>query len=68
MAAGRVQRSETRSLAPWPPPGPSHRYRFTLYALDRPLELDVAASKEQVLDAMQGHILGQGQLTGLYQS
>ena len=52
---------------PCPPPGRSHRYRFTVYALDQPLELTAGASKKQVLDAIQGHILAQGQLTGTYQ-
>jgi len=52
---------------PCPPPGRPHRYRFTLYALDQPLDLKAGASKKQVLDAIQGHILAQGQLTGMYQ-
>lgn len=52
---------------PCPPPGRPHRYQFTLYALDQPLDLKVGASKKQVLDAMQGHILAQGQLMGTYQ-
>ena len=52
---------------PCPPPGRPHRYRFTLYTLDCSLDLKAGASKKQVLDAMQGHILGQGQLTGTYQ-
>lgn len=52
---------------PCPPPGRLHRYRFTVYALDQPLELTAGASKKQVLDAIQGHILAQGQLTGTYQ-
>lgn len=52
---------------PCPPPGGPHRYRFTLYALDQSLDLKTGASKKQVLDAMQGHILAQGQLTGTYE-
>lgn len=52
---------------PCPPPGHPHRYQFTLYAMNQPLDLKVGASKKQVLDAMQGHILAQGQLTGTYQ-
>ncbi len=53
---------------PCPPPGRPHRYRFTLCALDQPLDLKAGASSKQVLDAMRGHILAQGQLTGTYQS
>ena len=52
---------------PCSPPGRAHRYRFTLYVLDQPLDLKAGASKKQVLDAMEGHILAQGQLTGTYQ-
>ncbi len=52
---------------PCPPPGRTHRYCFTLYALDRALDLKAGVSKKQVLNAMQGHILAQGQLTGTYQ-
>ena len=52
---------------PCPPPGRPHRYQFTLYALDQTLDLKAGASKKQVLDAMQGHILAQGRLTGTYQ-
>ena len=52
---------------PCPPRGPTHRYRFTLYAMDRALDLKPGDSKNQVLDDMKGHILAWGQLTGSYQ-
>lgn len=52
---------------PCPPLGRPHRYQFALYALDQPLDLKPGASKQQVLESMQGHILAQGQLTGRYQ-
>jgi Raf kinase inhibitor-like YbhB/YbcL family protein len=52
--------------APCPPPGESHRYRFTLYALDVALHLQADASKQQVLAALQGHVLDQAQLVGTY--
>ena len=52
---------------PCPPPGRAHRYQFILYAIDQTLDLKAGASKEQVLNAMQGHIIAQGQLTGTYQ-
>ena len=52
---------------PCPPPGYPHRYRLTLYALDRQLDLKAGSSKKQVLNAMEGHILAQVQLTGTYQ-
>ncbi len=52
---------------PCPPPGHPHRYQFSLYALDQPLALKAGVSKKQLLDAMKGHIVAQGQLTGTYQ-
>ncbi len=52
---------------PCPPPGSPHRYQFTLYALDQPLDLEPGISKKQVLDAMRDHILAQGRVTGTYQ-
>jgi Raf kinase inhibitor-like YbhB/YbcL family protein len=52
---------------PCPPSGKPHRYQFNLYALDTTLSLDTGASKQQVIDAMEGHILARGLLTGIYQ-
>ena len=48
------------------PPGGEHRYFFKLYALDRVLELEVGANKEQVLGAMEDGILAQTELIGTY--
>lgn len=52
---------------PSPPPGRPHKYQFTLYALDRPLNLKPSVGKKQIVDAMRGHILAQGQIMGIYQ-
>jgi Raf kinase inhibitor-like YbhB/YbcL family protein len=52
---------------PCPPPGSAHHYRFTIYALDQVLDLMAGASRKQVIDAITGHILARGQLTGMYQ-
>ena len=44
-----------------------HRYRFTVYALDVPsLGLSGDFSGPDALEAMQGHILARGEVTGLY--
>ncbi|MFV1859829.1 MAG: YbhB/YbcL family Raf kinase inhibitor-like protein [Anaerolineales bacterium] len=48
------------------PPGGEHRYFFKLYALDSVLELELGATKEQVLEAMEDHILAQTELMGTY--
>ena len=51
---------------PCPPSGPAHRYVFKLYALDKELKLSAGATKSDVENAMQGHILASGQLMGKY--
>lgn len=51
---------------PQPPPGPAHRYRFRLFALDRPLELPAGAPWPVVEHAMAGHVLAETRLIGLY--
>jgi Raf kinase inhibitor-like YbhB/YbcL family protein len=52
---------------PCPPAGPAHHYEFTLYALDQMLTLSAGATKDQLENAISGHILAQNQLTGLFQ-
>jgi Raf kinase inhibitor-like YbhB/YbcL family protein len=51
--------------SPCPPSG-THRYFFKVYALDTELDLAPGATKRDLLNAMEGHILGQGQLIGIY--
>ena len=48
------------------PPSGTHRYFFKLYALDTALDLASGSSKDQLLKAMQGHILAQGELMGTF--
>ncbi|MHC4264873.1 MAG: YbhB/YbcL family Raf kinase inhibitor-like protein [Planctomycetota bacterium] len=48
------------------PPSGTHRYFFKVYALDTQVEPAPGATKEQLLTAMEGHILAQGQLMGKY--
>jgi Raf kinase inhibitor-like YbhB/YbcL family protein len=50
---------------PCPPRG-THRYFFKLYALDTQLGLPAGATKEQLLKAMQGHVLASAELMGTY--
>ncbi len=51
---------------PCPPPGPAHRYFFRLYALDTALNLSPGLNRQQVLDRIEGHIMGQAELMGRY--
>jgi hypothetical protein len=48
------------------PPSGSHRYRFTLYAMDTALNLAPTTTKDQLLKTMAGHIVAQAQLVGTY--
>jgi Raf kinase inhibitor-like YbhB/YbcL family protein len=48
------------------PPSGTHRYYFKLYALDTKLNLKPGVTKEQLLQAMKGHILAETQLMGIY--
>ena len=43
-----------------------HKYRFTVYALDAELDLPGGANKNDLLAAMDGHILAAGELSGEY--
>jgi len=48
------------------PPSGTHRYFFKICALDTELDLKPGATKSQVLEAMESHILAQGELMGRY--
>ncbi|KPJ54869.1 hypothetical protein AMJ47_02235 [Parcubacteria bacterium DG_72] len=48
------------------PPDREHRYFFKLYALDTELDLPEGSTKQEVEEAMQGHILDEAELIGLY--
>ena len=51
-----------------PPPGHGpHHYYFKLYALDAALDLTAGLDKTALLTAMQGHILAEAELLGVYQ-
>jgi Raf kinase inhibitor-like YbhB/YbcL family protein len=50
---------------PCPPEG-THRYFFKLYALDAILNVPSRLTKTQLLAAMNGHILGETEMTGRY--
>jgi Raf kinase inhibitor-like YbhB/YbcL family protein len=48
------------------PPSGIHRYFFRVYALDINLSLQKGSTKTEVLSAMKGHILANGELIGTY--
>jgi Raf kinase inhibitor-like YbhB/YbcL family protein len=53
---------------PAPPPGHGvHHYQFTLYALDRPLQVYGGLDKKALIAAMSGHIIATAELIGTYE-
>jgi hypothetical protein len=64
-----IQALNSYQKLPWGgpcPPSGTHRYFFTLYAVDKLLDLDGNARKTDVKVAMTGHILDKAELVGLY--
>ena len=53
---------------PAPPKGHGvHNYHFKLFALDAMVDLAAGVDKATLLEAMQGHVIAQGELIGTYQ-
>ncbi len=50
------------------PPSGAHRYFFKLYALDTTFNADTKTTETTLVNEMQGHILDQAQIVGLYRS
>ena len=48
------------------PPDGRHTYVFKLYELDTDLDLKEGYSKQELEDAMKGHIMAEAKLTGTY--
>jgi Raf kinase inhibitor-like YbhB/YbcL family protein len=48
------------------PPSGTHRYFFKLYALDTTLSLDANVKKGTVQNAMEGHVLAETELMGIF--
>jgi hypothetical protein len=49
------------------PPSGEHRYIFTLYALDGVPDIEAAAGKAELLAAIEGKVLAEAELIGLYE-
>lgn len=62
---GNNSAGRTGYYNPCPPSG-VHHYNFYLYALDTKLNLPISSTKADIENAMQGHVLDQAVLTGLY--
>ena len=59
---------QTGYFGPRPPvDGKLHAYHFRIYALDTALNLPAGLNKQQLLEAINGHVLGTGMLMGHYE-
>ena len=64
---GRNTRGSLGYYGPRPPVGdPAHRYHFQIFALDTTLALPFGADRDQLLQAIQGHILAKSEVVGRY--
>lgn len=64
---GRNDYGDTGYGAPCPPPGETHQYFFRLYALDTTLNIGPGATRAQVIENMEGHILATTELSAAFQ-
>ena len=62
---GKTDFGETKYGGPAPPDG-KHTYIFKAYALDTMLSLKEGYSKQELEDAMKGHIISEAKLTGTF--
>jgi Raf kinase inhibitor-like YbhB/YbcL family protein len=63
---GQNGKGTTGYTGPCPPTG-KHTYHFKIYALDNMLSIKAGAPKSTIDRAMNGHIIGFGEITGTYQ-
>jgi Raf kinase inhibitor-like YbhB/YbcL family protein len=66
---GRNSRGTIGYFGPRPPKGdPAHHYHFQVFAVDAMLELGPGATASVVVAAMNKHVVGRGELVGLYRA
>lgn len=65
---GRNYNGEQAWTGPKPPIGHGvHHYHFQLFALDKKLSVGPAPEKNDLVKAMAGHVIAQGELIGTYE-
>ena len=52
---------------PAPPAGKPHGYHFVVYALEAALELRPNLTRSELLEAIKGHVIGQGEIVPVYE-
>jgi Raf kinase inhibitor-like YbhB/YbcL family protein len=64
ITQGHNGRNTSSYLGPGAPNGPYHHYVFELFALDIRLPLQATATRDDVIAAMAGHVVGKAAYTG----
>jgi Raf kinase inhibitor-like YbhB/YbcL family protein len=63
---GKNFRNNNAYTGPGAPPGPDHHYLFEFYALNIRVNLTGTASRPELLEAMNGHIVGKTTYVGRF--
>lgn len=66
VKVGKNSWGKTEYSGPCPPLGTAHHYIFTLYAIDKRIELPDHADAKTILSALKNHTLAKGELTVVY--
>ena len=66
IVQGRNNHGDNAWFGPRPRGSSAHHYWFQLFALDTALTLPMTASRNDVLKAMDGHVIAAGQLVGMF--
>lgn len=69
LPAGAVEGTNNFRRVGWAgpcPPSGSHRYVFTLFALDSTIDLPEGATLSELQNAIDGHVLARATLTGMF--
>ena len=64
---GKNSMNENRYYGPCPPNG-IHTYQFKAYALNSTLQLSKESGKAELIKAMEGHVIAESSIKGLYRS
>lgn len=65
IVQGQNDAAKTGYTGPCPPSG-THHYHFKVFALDAKLNIPAEVPAKELQHAMEGHVIGEGTLTGLY--
>ena len=66
FTAGNNIRGQAAYMGPGTPPKATHHYHLEVLALDTTLPLMEGASRADIASAIQGHVVGTGEVVGLF--